>query len=730
MAEALLVFQFASYVAVVLATGAAAVVLLAAAPRRNWNQWLAFFLLLVAGNFAAQAVDVGTDLWAIPDPVRVRALSGSLGRLFLIFDPAVLAYFAAIFPRRSGLAERAWGPALLAVPVVGFTVLEVGSRAFSRAPAVAQPEAFAFYAYLAACYTYAGLRLLRNLLNEPSTVMARQVWFVAFGVVVAAFSRVALIASDFRVGFETLTGPGATAPALELAVRLALLAALWVGMRAVVRRARASEHRRAEAAALARLAGLVFGAFAVLWTVERAVAALVAGGVAVPAILELSAGAVTHGVIFSVRWFVFTGAIMVGVVRYEVLSVDARALPMGATALAAAGGFLGLGAVGDALGPWAAASLAVLLVVAVGWALGRLAWVHESARTDGYLRERRLEVYRAALAAAVAAAEPSEAQRASLATVRARLGVSEREHEILLAIAQAEEAREQGPVLLGRYEVLRRLGSGGYATVYLARDGPGGRLVVLKRIREDMAGPRGALDAALRELEVARRVSHPGLVAVHDMVRLDDGAVVVMEFVEGGSLRDLLTREGRVSDTRVAALLNEALDALQALHDAGIVHGDVKPENLLLTHDGHVRLADFGAARSALAGRTLVGAMASGGSGPGTLRYMAPEQALGQAATPRSDLYSLGAVACEALTGAPYVDDAGRSAYDVLRRVVEGTPGAAAMPVRWKEFLAGALARDPAARFPSAAAMRAALGARWAGDAGRARASASPRRRA
>jgi serine/threonine-protein kinase len=170
----------------------------------------------------------------------------------------------------------------------------------------------------------------------------------------------------------------------------------------------------------------------------------------------------------------------------------------------------------------------------------------------------------------------------------------------------------------------------------------------------------------------------------------------------------------------VAALLNEALDALQALHDAGIVHGDVKPENLLLTHDGHVKLADFGAARSALAGRTLVGAMASGGSGPGTLRYMAPEQLVEGAASPRSDLYALGAVAYEALTGRPYIEAEAGGPYEIVQRVVHGPRGATGeLPPGWAPVLARALARNAAERYPTAAAMRVALRvlARSGGDA-------------
>jgi serine/threonine-protein kinase len=246
-------------------------------------------------------------------------------------------------------------------------------------------------------------------------------------------------------------------------------------------------------------------------------------------------------------------------------------------------------------------------------------------------------------------------------------------------------------MVLGRYEVLRRLGAGGFATVYLARDLHGQRTVVLKRLQ--LNGASGSLEAALRELEVARRVSHPHIVAIHDVVALDDGALIVMDHAEGGSLRELLQNRGKLAPQEVARILREVLGALVALHGAGLVHGDLKPENVLLSGDGAVRVADFGIAHDAHPGtQTLADARA--GAASGTPAYMDPEQLRGEPGGSASDLYAAGVLARELLTGrAP--------SHAATERDSE-------LPHAWRAFLRRALA-PRAERFASAGAMAAAL---------------------
>ncbi|HEV8360788.1 MAG TPA: hypothetical protein VGR28_10080, partial [Candidatus Thermoplasmatota archaeon] len=469
--------QVAIYGAVVMATGLVGLVVLAANPRRTWNQWLAFYLLLVCGNFATQFI---AGLFGIA--YEAGRLSGAafaaekhflerFGALFLIFDPAVLAYFACLYPRRGGLAERRWGLPLLAGAVLGFLALELGLVSLTRARPL-DPVRLGFFVYLAVCYVYAAWRLLRSYLAEPSAVMALQLRVVALGMVVVAFPRAAFwlddTSPDLGPIFDPLgPGGGGWFYLASLATRLVTLWGLYLAARAMVQR-HPEEARRREALQLLRLAGLVFAVFTAMWTVQRGALALQYGpGWLAPAPVQ-TLSAFFELMTYAVRWFVFTAAILYGFVRYQVLAVDARALPAAGTFVAGLGGFVLVGLGGAALGPWAGAALASLVVVVLAVAYRNLARRARGARSDAYLRERGLEVYRAALAAAAAGGgRAPEAERRELARLRARLGISDREHEALLAIAQAEEAREQGPVLLGRYEVLRRLGSGGYATVYL-----------------------------------------------------------------------------------------------------------------------------------------------------------------------------------------------------------------------------------------------------------------------
>jgi serine/threonine-protein kinase len=157
----------------------------------------------------------------------------------------------------------------------------------------------------------------------------------------------------------------------------------------------------------------------------------------------------------------------------------------------------------------------------------------------------------------------------------------------------------------------------------------------------------------------------------------------------------------------VARVLRGALAGLAALHDAGIVHGDVKPENVLLDAEGRVLLTDFGTARASVASQTLVHATAADAGG--TLLYMAPEQALGKRPSPASDLYALGAVAYELAMGKPYIEASGEGPYEVLRRIVQGARRELALPAPWATFLAKALATEPGSRHRSAEEMLGAL---------------------
>jgi eukaryotic-like serine/threonine-protein kinase len=209
-------------------------------------------------------------------------------------------------------------------------------------------------------------------------------------------------------------------------------------------------------------------------------------------------------------------------------------------------------------------------------------------------------------------------------------------------------------VVDGRYDVVRPLGSGGMAEVFLARDRVLGRDVALKVLRRQFAGDGEFAERFRREARSAASLSHPNIVQVYDRGETAEGAsYIAMEYVPGGTLKEKFSREGPLEASEAAALGAQVAEALGAAHDRGMVHRDIKPQNVLLTARGEAKVADFGIAR---AGSSVT--ISRTGSVMGTVGYMSPEQALGEPATPRSDLYSLGVVLYEALTGElPYKAD-------------------------------------------------------------------------
>src|SRR5215210_433315 len=214
------------------------------------------------------------------------------------------------------------------------------------------------------------------------------------------------------------------------------------------------------------------------------------------------------------------------------------------------------------------------------------------------------------------------------------------------------EARKT--VLDDRYDVVRPLGSGGMGEVFLARDRVLGRDVALKVLRKQFAGDEEFAERFKREAMSAASLSHPNIVQVYDRGETEEGSsYIAMEYVPGGTLKERISGDGPLAAADAAALAAQVAEALGAAHERGMVHRDIKPQNVLLTTSGRAKVADFGIARagsSATISRT--------GSVMGTAGYMSPEQALGKPATPKSDLYSLGVVLYEVLTGGlPYTAD-------------------------------------------------------------------------
>jgi serine/threonine protein kinase len=203
----------------------------------------------------------------------------------------------------------------------------------------------------------------------------------------------------------------------------------------------------------------------------------------------------------------------------------------------------------------------------------------------------------------------------------------------------------------GRYRVERTLGKGGMAAVYLAHDAELERPVAIKVLAEHLASDEAFRERFLREARMAAKLSHPNVVHVYDQGDEDGIPFIVMEYVEGTTLGDELRRSGPFPPARVVDLALQICGGLEHAHASGLVHRDIKPGNLLLREDGTVKIADFGIARAAQATKlTQIGSVL------GTAAYLAPEQASGEPVTAAADIYSLGCVLFESLTGrTPYV---------------------------------------------------------------------------
>jgi TonB family protein len=251
----------------------------------------------------------------------------------------------------------------------------------------------------------------------------------------------------------------------------------------------------------------------------------------------------------------------------------------------------------------------------------------------------------------------------------------------------------------GRYEVVEELGAGASGVVYLCVDPELTRPVAVKVLRPPPGAPASARDEYMarfqREAEAAGRLRHPGIVQVFDV----GPDWLVMEYVEGRTLAHRLEKEGPLPAALVIRMVDEVAAALQFAHDHGIVHRDVKPANLMLDAEGGAKVMDFGIAR------VEASTLTSAGSVVGSIRYMSPEQMLGQTVDRRSDVFSLGAVAYEALTGRPPFS--GRTVTEVVANVVHGRhvpPRSvdARLSAAVDKVFARVFAVDPAGRHPTA----------------------------
>lgn len=262
-------------------------------------------------------------------------------------------------------------------------------------------------------------------------------------------------------------------------------------------------------------------------------------------------------------------------------------------------------------------------------------------------------------------------------------------------------------ILGGRYRLRRELARGGMATVWEAEDRVLTRNVAIKVLHPHLAGDDGFRVRFRREAVAAAGLAHPHIVTTYDTGRDADVAYIVMELVEGITLARLLKSQGPLPVPKALDVAAQVADALACAHAHGVIHRDVKPANILLRPDGHVKVADFGIAKAG-AGNDLTRT----GVVMGTAKYLSPEQVSGTPADASSDIYALGIVLYEMLCGAPpFVGDTELSTAvarltalpeSLRQRRPEVAPAIEAVVLR-------ALARDPAARFQSAAEMRSSL---------------------
>ena len=261
-----------------------------------------------------------------------------------------------------------------------------------------------------------------------------------------------------------------------------------------------------------------------------------------------------------------------------------------------------------------------------------------------------------------------------------------------------------GPgVLLGnRYRLEERIAQGGMGDVWRGTDDVLGRTVAVKILLPALLDEPGFAERFRGEARTMATINHPGVVDIYDYGSDHQLAFLVMEYVEGDALSRTLARVGRLTPGRTMALVAQAADALHAAHQKGIVHRDVKPGNLLVRPNGTLVLTDFGIARSA-----MVGQLTAVGSVLGTASYISPEQATGAAATAASDIYALGIVAYQCLSGRRPFD--GDSPLEISMKHVREAPRPLPndIPPAVRSIVDRAMAKHPAARWPTAAALAA-----------------------
>jgi beta-lactam-binding protein with PASTA domain len=258
----------------------------------------------------------------------------------------------------------------------------------------------------------------------------------------------------------------------------------------------------------------------------------------------------------------------------------------------------------------------------------------------------------------------------------------------------------------GRYRVMRKLGSGGMADVYLAEDEELGRRVAIKILNDRHANDEQFVERFRREAKNAAGLSHPNIVSIYDRGEAEGTYYIAMEFLEGRTLKELLIARGPMGIADAIAFVRQILNALRFAHRKGVVHRDIKPHNVMVDGDGRLKVTDFGIARAGASQMTEAGAIV------GTAQYLSPEQARGAPVDQRSDLYSIGIVLYEMLTG--HVPFTGDTPVEIAMKHLSDTPRPPStirpeIPPDLDMIALRALAKNPDDRFQTAEEMDAEL---------------------
>jgi serine/threonine-protein kinase len=259
---------------------------------------------------------------------------------------------------------------------------------------------------------------------------------------------------------------------------------------------------------------------------------------------------------------------------------------------------------------------------------------------------------------------------------------------------------QPGQVVGDRYRVVRKLGGGGMADVYLCEDLTLGRNVAIKVLLQRYLSDPTFVERFRREAKAAAGLNQQNLVSIYDWGEVDGTYYIAMEYVEGETLKDLIRRRGRLSGNEAVNVTMQLLAAIDFAHRSGIIHRDIKPQNVMIDTTGTAKVMDFGIARAGDSGMTEAGSIL------GTAQYLAPEQAKGYPVDERSDLYSVGVVLYEMLTGTvPFKGDSAvtvalKHVNEVPREPAELVPG---LPYSLNQIVLKAMAKDPVDRYQSAA---------------------------